>query len=160
MSRIVDARCELVGEQAIPHDEELKCEDADIIQVIEQASCVIAAELGETFEKASFSDEAPAVRLAWVENLTAEALPARLDVLEGLVAEDPDPAVRAAALGRLSAAGEAAGFDELLVLAHTWRSDELADARGAALAAALTIQKPNSRAAETEAEGQRVFRFE
>jgi cyclophilin family peptidyl-prolyl cis-trans isomerase len=102
-----------------------------------RAVAAIAAELGETFEKASFSDEAPAVRLAWVENLTAEALPARLDVLEGLVAEDPDPAVRAAALGRLSAAGEAAGFDELLVLAHTWRSDELADARGAALAAAL-----------------------
>ena len=112
-----------------------------------RAVASVAPALGEDWEKAVSADADAAVRLVYLEHLGAEQVAGRLGVLGRMVRQDPDPLVRTAALNHLSDAGAAGGFDTLINLARTWRSDEVPDARAAALASAL---------AATEDEDQRA----
>jgi len=104
-----------------------------------RAVAVVAPALGETWEKMVAGDRDTTVRVAWLENLSREQIPSRTETLRKLIADDPDPIVRAAALNHLSEAGAVGGFSRLLDLARSWRSDEMPDARAAALVAALTV---------------------
>jgi cyclophilin family peptidyl-prolyl cis-trans isomerase len=99
--------------------------------------------LGEEIEAMIVGAADAAVRLAWVERLDDDEVQARLDGLRQLVAEDPDPVVRTVALNHLADAGAAGGFHDLLDLARGWRSDEMPDARAAALTAALAAADDN-----------------
>ncbi len=60
-------------------------------------------------------------------------------MLKNLLATDPDPVVRAVALDHLSDANAAGDFAALLGYARSWESDEMPDARAAALVAALAV---------------------
>ncbi len=108
----------------------------------------VASALGEVWVKAVGGDADASVRLAWVENLDLEAALEQTEVLRTLVAEDPDPYVRTAALNHLSEAGVAGTFPELLGLAGSWTSDEAPDARAAALTHALTVALNNEQRTE------------
>ncbi len=92
---------------------------------------------------AARSDPAPAVRLAWVE--TAASVGAALQ-LRAVVDGDPDPVVRAAALEAVHARTPLEP-DGLLALARRWRADAAAEARSAALVAALRAAGDDLRAA-------------
>ena len=98
-----------------------------------------APDLGEEWEKKVALDDEAAVRLAWLENLDSDDIAARIDGLQKLVADDPDPVVRTVALNHLGDAGAAGSFSSLLRLAQSWISDEMPDARAAALTAALAV---------------------
>ena len=98
-----------------------------------------APDLGEEWEKKVALDDEAAVRLAWLENLDSDDIAARIDGLRKLVADDPDPVVRTVALNHLGDAGAAGSFSSLLRLARSWISDEMPDARAAALTAALAV---------------------
>ena len=104
-----------------------------------RAVAAAASDLGEEWEKKAALDDEAAVRLAWLESLDSEAIAERIDGLRKLVADDPDPVVRTAALNHLGDAGAAGSFSSLLLLARSWASDEMPDARAAALTAALAV---------------------
>jgi cyclophilin family peptidyl-prolyl cis-trans isomerase len=104
-----------------------------------RAVAAVAADLGEDWDRKAVRDEAAAVRLAWLENLGTDDIAPRLEVLRKLVADDPDPIVRTVALNHLGDAGAAGSFSSLLGLARSWASDEMPDARAAALTAALAV---------------------
>jgi cyclophilin family peptidyl-prolyl cis-trans isomerase len=108
-----------------------------------RAVAAVAPLLGRDVEAAVLRDGDAAVRLAWLEPLDGLLVASRREVLERLVAEDPDPAVRTAALNHLAEAGFAGGFDELLDLAERWTPDDMPDARAAALTAALAATDDN-----------------
>jgi peptidylprolyl isomerase/peptidyl-prolyl cis-trans isomerase B (cyclophilin B) len=107
----------------------------------------VAPLLGRDVEAVVARDGEAAVRLAWLEPLDGPLVESRREVLERLVGGDPDPAVRTAALNHLDEAGVAGGLDELLDLAERWRSDEMPDARAAALTAALAAAADNDQRA-------------
>ena len=102
-----------------------------------RAVAMVAPALGKEIEAMVVVADDAEVRLAWLERLDGDEVRTRLETLARLVAEDPDPAVRTAALNHLADAGAAGGFQDLLDLARGWRSDEMPDARAAALTAAL-----------------------
>lgn len=104
-----------------------------------RAVAAAAPDLGEEWEKKAVLDDEASVRLAWLENLDADDIAARIDGLRKLVADDPDPVVRTVALNHLGDAGAAGSFSSLLRLARSWISDEMPDARAAALTAALAV---------------------
>jgi len=112
-----------------------------------RAVAAVAPLLGRDVEAVVARDGDAAVRLAWLEPLDGPLVESRREVLEGLVAGDPDPAVRTAALNHLAEAGIGGGLDELFDLAERWRSDELPDARAAALTAALAATDDNEQRA-------------
>ncbi len=116
-----------------------------------RAVAAAAPMLGEAWEKRVAAADEAAVRLAWLESLGPDAVAARVEVLRRLVAGDPDPIVRTVALNHLGDAGAGGSFDSLLELARSWVSDEMPDARAAALTAALA-------AAESEDERILVMR--
>jgi cyclophilin family peptidyl-prolyl cis-trans isomerase len=103
------------------------------------AVAAVAPVLGEEWEQKVARDDQAAVRIAWLENLDAEEIATRIDALRKLVAEDSDPVVRTLALNHLGDAGAAGSFSSLLRLARSWASDEMPDARAAALTAALAV---------------------
>ena len=113
-----------------------------------RAVAAVAPLLGRDVETAVARDGDAAVRLAWLEPLDSLLAASRREVLERLVAEDPDPAVRTAALNHLAEAGFAGGLNELLDLAERWQSDEMPDARAAALTAALAATADNEQRAD------------
>jgi cyclophilin family peptidyl-prolyl cis-trans isomerase len=104
-----------------------------------RAVATAALDLGEDWEQKVAGDQQAAVRLAWLENLESEHIAARMGKLRKLIVEDPDPVVRTAALNHLGDAGAAGSFSGLLRLARSWASDEMPDARAAALTAALAV---------------------
>jgi cyclophilin family peptidyl-prolyl cis-trans isomerase len=104
-----------------------------------RAVAAVAPVLGKAWEERAALDDEAAVRLAWLENLDSEDVAARIEVLRKLVAGDPDPVVRTVALNHLGDAGAAGSFSSLLRLAKSWASDEMPDARAAALTAALAV---------------------
>jgi len=95
--------------------------------------------LGEEWEKQAARAEDAAVRLAWLEPLQPEQVETRIEVLQIVVATDPDSMVRTVALNHLSSAGAAGSFDELIALQKEWMADDEPDARAAALIAALAV---------------------
>jgi cyclophilin family peptidyl-prolyl cis-trans isomerase/HEAT repeat protein len=115
-----------------------------------RAVAAVAASLGAEKVKAVVADAEPAVRLAWIESLGESDVEGSTEILRRLLGSDPDPAVRTAALHALTDAGAAMPYDAALALAESWRSDELPDARAAALVAALA-------AAATDAQRTRVI---
>ena len=104
-----------------------------------RAVAMVAPEMGEVWERTVAGNGEASVRLAWLEDLTPDQIPPRIEVLRKLVASDPDPVVRAVALNLLSDAKAAGGYQSLLGLARSWASDEMPDARAAALVAALAV---------------------
>ncbi len=84
----------------------------------------------------ALADSEAAVRLAFLEGLQAAGGDLPADVLGGVLASDPDAAVRAQALDMREASAPPAPA-ELLALAHRWRGDAPADARLGALEAAF-----------------------
>jgi len=106
-----------------------------------RAVAAAAPALGRAWEERAVSDAEAAVRLAWLENLDSEDVAARIEVLRKLVAGDPDPVGRTVALSHLGDAGAAGSFSDLLGLARSWASDEMPDARAAALTAALAVAR-------------------
>jgi len=82
-------------------------------------------------------DPEPAVRLAWLEAADLGDLPDGEKTMWSIVDSDTDPAVRTQALDNLRQAGAADDPERLLDLYDRWLGDTAADARGAALAAAL-----------------------
>ncbi len=104
-----------------------------------RAVAAAAPDLDEEWEKKAALDDESAVRLAWLENLDSDDIATRIDGLRKLVADDPDPVVRTVALNHLGDAGAAGSFSSLLRLAQSWTSDEMPDARAAALTAALAV---------------------
>lgn len=104
-----------------------------------RAVAAAAPILGRAWEQNVVRDEQAAVRLAWLESLDADAAAARIEVLRQLLAKDPDPIVRTVALNHLGDAGAAGSFSSLLSLARSWITDEMPDARAAALTAALAV---------------------
>jgi len=104
-----------------------------------KAVAAAASAMGGVGEKAVVKEPEPAVRLAWLEQLEPEDVSSRIALLRKLVAEDPDPFVRTAALNHLSDAVLAGSFAELIDLAQSWVSDEVPDARAAALTNALAV---------------------
>jgi len=102
-----------------------------------RAVAAAAAELGPEWELRAATDPAAAVRLAWLEALDPDLIGGRVEILRRLVASDPDPMVRTAALNHLGAAGEAQDIVWLIGLYRRWSGDDAPDARSAALAAAL-----------------------
>jgi len=105
----------------------------------QMAVAAVATVLGEVWERAVAKNEEAAVRLVWLEHLGSDEASSRIEVLKRLIAEDPDPIVRTAALNHLSSAGAAGDFAGLLGLAGAWESDEMPDARAAALVSALAV---------------------
>lgn len=104
-----------------------------------EAVAAVAPVLGDEWEAKVAGREEAIVRLAWLEQLDPEQVAPRIEVLGKLVAGDPDPVVRAVALNLLSGANAAGDFAGLLELARSWASDEMPDARAAALVAALAV---------------------
>ena len=104
-----------------------------------RAVALVAPAMGETWEKAVAKNQQAVVRLAWLEQLAPEQIPPRTEVLKNLVSTDPDPVVRAVALDHLSDANAAGDLAALLGRARSWESDEMPDARAAALVAALAV---------------------
>ncbi len=104
-----------------------------------KAVAMVAPVLGEPWEKAVAKNQEAIVRLAWLESLAPEQIASRTEVLKSLLAADPDPVVRAVALDHLSDANAAGDFAALLGYARAWESDEMPDARAAALVAALGV---------------------
>ena len=104
-----------------------------------RAVAAAAPVLGEAWEEKVALDDDASVRLAWLENLDSEDIALRIDGLRKLVAGDPDPVVRTVALNHLGDVGAAGSFSSLLRLAKSWASDEMPDARAAALTAALAV---------------------
>jgi len=90
-------------------------------------------------EPAIVGDPDPGVRLAWLESLDLDGSPRAGDRVWSVVDHDPDPAVRAEAVGLLQRAGRIGDVQRMLDLYDRWLGDEVADARGAALAAALAV---------------------
>ncbi|PWB76633.1 MAG: hypothetical protein C3F15_04975, partial [Holophagae bacterium] len=101
-------------------------------------------------ERQLAGDAAAAVRLAWLEALDDEAAPARSGVLSALVHRDPDPAVRARAVELLQSSGKLADRAAALELYRAWKGDAMADARAAALVAALDLSAEADRQAVVE----------
>jgi len=103
------------------------------------AGCAVRlpAQARPGLERRILVDPEPSVRLAWLGSLEGEAVAARSEVLSSLVDRDPDPAVRAQVLALLGDAAGPLGVEKLRSLYRRWRSDEMPDARAAALAAAL-----------------------
>ncbi len=106
-----------------------------------QRRAVAAAGAGLGAERAAvvLADAEPAVRLAWLEALPDSAAADRGGMLRSLIETDPDPAVRAVALDRLTRIGPVVPYDELLGLVERWRDDTSPAARAAALEAALGL---------------------
>jgi cyclophilin family peptidyl-prolyl cis-trans isomerase/HEAT repeat protein len=103
----------------------------------------VAAAVGSEIEERAAADKVAGVRLAWLESLGEEQALARRDRLEKIVAEDPDPAVRAQAVSLLRAADAAPDVDELLGLYSSWADDVMPDARAEALIAAIAASEGN-----------------
>ena len=102
-----------------------------------RAVATVASSMGAVWEKAVVNHREAAVRLAWLEHLETQEVSSRVELLRKLVAQDPDPFVRTAALNHLGDAGAAGSFAESLNLARSWASDEVPDARAAALTSAF-----------------------
>ena len=104
-----------------------------------RAVATVASSLGAVGEKAVGNHREAAVRLAWLENLETQEVSSHIELLRKLVAQHPDPFVRTAALNHLGDAGVAGSFAESLSLARSWASDEVPDARAAALISAFSF---------------------
>jgi len=106
-----------------------------------RAAAAVAARLPDSsrqvVEQAAMADPAPAVRLAWLEGVVSAGLGERHTVLWRIVTEDSDPAVRAQAVEHLREAGAVKSADKMMTLYRSWVDDEMADAKAAALVAAL-----------------------
>jgi len=90
-------------------------------------------------------DPEPAVRLAWLEALDGGSAASRAEALRALLGRDGDAAVRARAVELLQSAGALRDPEAALELYRSWKGDAMADARGAALVAALMIVFPVSK---------------
>ncbi len=103
------------------------------------ARCAVnlPVESQQALERQIVADAEPAVRLAWLESMDGAAAIARSEELWGLVEGDPDPMVRAQALGLLDESAGPLAMERMMSLYRDWQLDEAPDARAAALAAAL-----------------------
>jgi cyclophilin family peptidyl-prolyl cis-trans isomerase/HEAT repeat protein len=103
------------------------------------ARCAVnlPVEAQQALQRRILADPEASVRLAWLESLDGETANPRTESLWGLVDGDPDPAVRAQALGLLDEVAGPLEAERLLSLYRRWGSDAAPDARAAALAAAL-----------------------
>ncbi len=103
-----------------------------------------------TIERQLAGDAAVAVRLAWLEALDDEAASSRSETLSALLRRDSDPAVRARAVELLQSSGKLADRAAALELYRSWKGDAMADARAAALVAALSLSADADRQAVVE----------
>ena len=111
---------------------------------------LLPAEPAAAIERRVLSDAEAAVRLAFLEALDEKTAAGRSEALAALLRRDPDAAVRARTLELLQAAGKLTGREAVLELYRAWHGDAMADARAAALAAALSLSAEADRHAVVE----------
>ena len=111
---------------------------------------LLPAEAAAAVERQAVADADPGVRLAFLEAVDAAAAGARSEALRAMLRRDPDVAVRARAVELLHSAGALGGREAALELHRSWSADAAADARAAALVAALDLSAEGDRRAVLE----------
>jgi cyclophilin family peptidyl-prolyl cis-trans isomerase len=111
---------------------------------------LLPAEAAAVIERQAAGDPEPAVRLAWLEALDGGSAASRSEALRALLGRDGDAAVRARAVELLQSAGALRDPEAALELYRSWKGDAMADARSAALVAALALSAEAERQAVVE----------